>query len=191
MSNIVPCSYRDLWYLFCRLLFHLDSTLAYHSRPIGITCKTSYQKTNRIEQVKGYSFMYFFGGLDIHFKNNQTLNFSYIHARIKNGSINYWSTVGLLEILHAAVWGRQKIFLQVCKNLLLRRTYKFQLRDCRRFILCRCLRPGRECCQDLIFLQTFLWYYRSGTVNSNTVNSKFHLIRSFFEILATILSFHV
>ena len=31
----------------------------------------------------------------------------------------------------------------------------------------------------------------SGTVNSNTVNSKFHLIRSFFEILAGILSFHV
>ena len=33
--------------------------------------------------------------------------------------------------------------------------------------------------------------YRSGTVNSNTVNSKFHLIRSFFEIFATFLSFHV
>ena len=33
--------------------------------------------------------------------------------------------------------------------------------------------------------------YRSGTVNSNTVNSKFHLIRIFFEILARILSFHV
>ena len=33
--------------------------------------------------------------------------------------------------------------------------------------------------------------YRSGTVNSNTVNSKFHLIGSFFEILARILSFHV
>ena len=34
-------------------------------------------------------------------------------------------------------------------------------------------------------------YYRSGTLNSNMVNSKFHLIRSFFEILARILSFHV
>ena len=33
--------------------------------------------------------------------------------------------------------------------------------------------------------------YRSETLNSNTVNSKFHLIRSFFEILARILSFHV
>ena len=33
--------------------------------------------------------------------------------------------------------------------------------------------------------------YRSGTLNSNTVNSKFHLIRSFFQILARILSFHV
>ena len=35
------------------------------------------------------------------------------------------------------------------------------------------------------------WLYRSGTLNSNTVNSKFHLIRSFFQILARILSFHV
>ena len=33
--------------------------------------------------------------------------------------------------------------------------------------------------------------YRSGTVNPNTVNSKFHLIRSFFEIFARFLSFHV
>ena len=33
--------------------------------------------------------------------------------------------------------------------------------------------------------------YRSGTVNSNTVNSKFHLNRSFFEIFARFLSFHV
>ena len=33
--------------------------------------------------------------------------------------------------------------------------------------------------------------YRSGTVNSNTVNSKYHLIRSFFEIFARFLSFHV
>ena len=33
--------------------------------------------------------------------------------------------------------------------------------------------------------------YRSDTVNSNTVNSKFHLIRSFFEIFARFLSFHV
>ena len=27
-------------------------------------------------------------------------------------------------------------------------------------------------------------YYRSGTLNSNKVNSKFHLIRSFLEIFA-------
>ena len=33
--------------------------------------------------------------------------------------------------------------------------------------------------------------YKSGTVNSNTVNSKFHLIRSFFEIFARFLLFHV
>ena len=45
---------------------------------------------------------------------------------------------------------------------------------------------------DLTLLyQTLFVVYRSGTLNSNTVNSKFHLIRSFFEILATILSFHV
>ena len=40
-----------------------------------------------------------------------------------------------------------------------------------------------ECTEDI--------HYRSGTVNSNTVNSKFHLIRSFFEIFAKFLSFHV
>ena len=33
--------------------------------------------------------------------------------------------------------------------------------------------------------------YRLGTVNSNTVNSKFHLIQSFCQILARFLSFHV
>ena len=33
--------------------------------------------------------------------------------------------------------------------------------------------------------------YRSGTVNLNTVDSKFHLIWSYCEYLATILSFHV
>ena len=33
--------------------------------------------------------------------------------------------------------------------------------------------------------------YRSGKVNSNTVNSKFHLIQSLFEIFARFLSFHV
>ena len=37
----------------------------------------------------------------------------------------------------------------------------------------------------------YLYLYRSDTVNSNTVNSKFHLIRSFFEIFARFLSFHV
>ena len=34
-------------------------------------------------------------------------------------------------------------------------------------------------------------YYRSGTVYSNMVNSKFHLIQSFFEIFTKFLSFHV
>ena len=32
--------------------------------------------------------------------------------------------------------------------------------------------------------------YRLGPVNSNTVNSKFHLIQIFAEIVATFLSFH-
>ena len=36
-----------------------------------------------------------------------------------------------------------------------------------------------------------LMCYRSGTVNSNIVNSKFHLIRSYCEYLSRILSFHV
>ena len=35
------------------------------------------------------------------------------------------------------------------------------------------------------------YLYTSGTVNSNTVNSKFHLIRSFCEIFARFLLFHV
>ena len=39
-------------------------------------------------------------------------------------------------------------------------------------------------------IETYIMY-RSGTVNSNTVNSKFHLIRSFFEIFAKLLPFHV
>ena len=33
--------------------------------------------------------------------------------------------------------------------------------------------------------------YRSDTANSNTVNSKFHLIRSLSEDFARFLSFHV
>ena len=33
--------------------------------------------------------------------------------------------------------------------------------------------------------------YRWGMVNSNMDNSKFHLIRSFFEFFAIFLSFHV
>ena len=40
-------------------------------------------------------------------------------------------------------------------------------------------------------LYEFGQFYRLGTLNSNTVNSKFHLIRSFFEIFARFLSFHV
>ena len=39
--------------------------------------------------------------------------------------------------------------------------------------------------------ETGLWSYRSGTVNLNTVNLKFHLIRSFCEIFARFLLFHV
>ena len=42
-----------------------------------------------------------------------------------------------------------------------------------------------------ICLKCVMISYRSDTVNSNTVNSKFHLIRSFCQIFATFLSFHV
>ena len=42
--------------------------------------------------------------------------------------------------------------------------------------------------KSLLFLK---WKYRSVTVNLNTVNSKFHLIRSYCKYLATILSIHV
>ena len=48
-----------------------------------------------------------------------------------------------------------------------------------------CLRPNPALDLALFFR------YRSGTVNSNTVNSKFHLIRSYCEYLARTLSFHV
>ena len=38
------------------------------------------------------------------------------------------------------------------------------------------------CCLRPLFQQHSCSRYRSGTVNSNTVNSKFHLIRSYCEI---------
>ena len=46
-------------------------------------------------------------------------------------------------------------------------------------------------CYYFRLLRFKLFIYRSGTLNSNTVNSKFHLIRSFFEIFARFLSFCV
>ena len=45
--------------------------------------------------------------------------------------------------------------------------------------------------KNLLTEQARKLVYTSGTLNSNTVNSKFHLIRSFFEIFARFLSFHV
>ena len=42
----------------------------------------------------------------------------------------------------------------------------------------------------ILMLEKYV-HFRSRMVNANTVNSKFHLIRSFFEYLARILSFHV
>ena len=48
-----------------------------------------------------------------------------------------------------------------------------------------------ECWGEKFGLDFSVLRYRSGTVNSNTVNAKFHLIRSFFEIFARFLSFHV
>ena len=62
------------------------------------------------------------------------------------------------------------------------------------------LNNARAICYDgeNIIYNSFSWNhvfvinkYRLGTVNSNTVNSKFHLIRSFCEIFARFLSFHV
>ena len=44
---------------------------------------------------------------------------------------------------------------------------------------------------EIIFLKFLKHNYRSEMVNSNMVNSKFHLIQSFFEIFAKFLSFHV
>ena len=44
---------------------------------------------------------------------------------------------------------------------------------------------------DPLLAVVILKCYRSSTVNLNTVNSKFHLIRCFCQILARILSFHV
>ena len=45
-----------------------------------------------------------------------------------------------------------------------------------------------QCHRNLIL---HIQQYRSGTANSNTVNSKFHLIRSFNQDFARFLSFHV
>ena len=42
-----------------------------------------------------------------------------------------------------------------------------------------------------IFDKWSRYKYRSGTANSNTVNSKFHLIRSLDQVFARFLSFHV
>ena len=68
--------------------------------------------------------------------------------------------------------------------------------NCTEKYLNRCKIESFECevdgitCDKLYLFDSFD-YYRSGTVNSNTVNSKFHLIRSYCEYLARILSFHV
>ena len=52
---------------------------------------------------------------------------------------------------------------------------------------------GKRPSRSMFFfkMKRFSSNYRSGTVNSNTVNSRFHLIRSFFDFLARFLSFHV
>ena len=49
--------------------------------------------------------------------------------------------------------------------------------------------PDMKTCQNCS--ERWICGYRLGTVNSNTVNSKFHLIQSFFEIFARFLLFHV
>ena len=50
------------------------------------------------------------------------------------------------------------------------------------FIIWKCDYSGKK---------NFISWYRLGMVNSNMINSKFHLIESFFEIFARFLSFHV
>ena len=63
------------------------------------------------------------------------------------------------------------------------------------FVLLKLENQGSQCCPSHIFacilvqstmsntnLHQSLFNYRSGTVNSNTVDSKFHLIRSYCEI---------
>ena len=91
-------------------------------------------------------------------------------------------------------------------NILLEKLYHFKNRNATTFRyqcnrrLCR-----RKGIKNSVTLHANTWFneagisirkslfmiYRSGMVNSNMVNSKFHLIRSFFEIFARFLSFHV
>ena len=57
------------------------------------------------------------------------------------------------------------------------------------YLLCT-LNVWKKACK--VSTSVLVYYcYRSGTVNLNTVNSKFHLIRSFFDFFDTFLSFHV
>ena len=56
---------------------------------------------------------------------------------------------------------------------------------------CWFLRPDSKVGEENGKNPTYVSKYRLGMVNSNMVNSKFHLIRSFFEIFARFLSFHV
>ena len=50
---------------------------------------------------------------------------------------------------------------------------------------------ANNCHSIVCYFPILVSSYRLGTVNSNTVNSKFHLIQSFFDFLARFLSSHV
>ena len=51
------------------------------------------------------------------------------------------------------------------------------------FIVKTCQKMCRKCHYNFCSANILQVTYRSGTVNSNTVNSKFHLIRSYYEIV--------
>ena len=86
-------------------------------------------------------------------------------------------------------------------NLLTDITFLFNIQFCSHFFLpprhnlfsgLQWSRAANNICVDCaehysvsnILLGNMRKSYRSGTLNSNTVNSKFHLIRSFFQIFA-------
>ena len=71
------------------------------------------------------------------------------------------------DVFHTTT-GETSVAVSDCK----RKDYNKHTNDISKY---KCLLQNGVTCSDKI-------NYRSGTVNSNTVNSKFHLIRSYYEI---------